>query len=53
MPGAIEAHGFYWTASASDSAGAWLYNFGKNGQILNRHSGGNEKMAISVRCVRE
>jgi uncharacterized protein (TIGR02145 family) len=49
----LEAHGFYWTASASDPAGAWLYNLGKNGQILNRHSGGNEKMAISVRCVRE
>ena len=49
----LEAHGFYWTASASDPAGAWLYNLGKNGQILNRHSGGNKKMAISVRCVRD
>ncbi len=49
----LEAHGFYWTASESDPAGAWLYNFGKNGQILNRHSGGNKQTAISVRCVRE
>jgi uncharacterized protein (TIGR02145 family) len=49
----LEAHGFYWTASESDPTGAWFYNFGKNGQIVNRHSGGNKLMAISVRCVRE
>jgi uncharacterized protein (TIGR02145 family) len=49
----LEAHGLYWTASASDSAGVWFYNLGKGGQILNRHSGGNKQMAISVRCVRD
>jgi uncharacterized protein (TIGR02145 family) len=49
----LEAHGLYWTASESDPAGAWLYNLGKNGQILNRHSGANKQMAVSVRCIRE
>jgi uncharacterized protein (TIGR02145 family) len=49
----LEAHGFYWTASESDPVSAWLYNFGKGGLSLNRHSGGNKQMALSVRCVRE
>jgi len=40
----MEAHGFYWTA--------WFYNFGKNGQMLNRHEG-EKGRAASVRCVRE
>jgi uncharacterized protein (TIGR02145 family) len=48
----LDAHGFYWTASQSD-AGAWLYNFGKGGLSLNRHSDGEKQMAFSVRCVRE
>jgi uncharacterized protein (TIGR02145 family) len=49
----LEAHGFYWTASESDAANAWLYNFGKGGQSLNRHSDGEKQGALSVRCVRE
>ena len=48
----VDAHGFYWTATESDVANAWLYNFGKNGKILNRHQDGQKHMAISVRCVR-
>ncbi|MDP9178326.1 MAG: hypothetical protein M3O61_11655 [Gemmatimonadota bacterium] len=48
----LEAHGFYWTASESDSASAWLYNFGR-ALILNRHSDGEKPRAFSVRCVRE
>jgi uncharacterized protein (TIGR02145 family) len=48
----LEAHGFYWTASESDSAHAWLYNFGQ-ARILNRHSDGEKQRAFSVRCVRE
>jgi uncharacterized protein (TIGR02145 family) len=48
----LEAHGFYWTASESDAAKAWLYNFGKGGQSLNRHSDGEKQDALSVRCVR-
>jgi uncharacterized protein (TIGR02145 family) len=49
----LEAHGFYWTASENDTDRAWLYNLGKNGQILNRHSGNSKQMAISVRCIRD
>jgi uncharacterized protein (TIGR02145 family) len=47
------AHGFYWTASESDPASAWFYNFGKGGLALNRHSDGEKQRAFSVRCVRE
>jgi uncharacterized protein (TIGR02145 family) len=49
----LEAHGFYWTASASDPVSAWFYNFGKGALFLNRHRDGEKQMAISVRCVRE
>ena len=49
----LEAHGFYWTASESDPAGAWFYNFGQGGQALHRQSGGGKQSAFSVRCVRE
>src|SRR5688500_11363420 len=35
----LEAHGFYWTASESDPASAWFYNFGQAG-YLNRHNDG-------------
>ncbi|MGH7712403.1 MAG: FISUMP domain-containing protein [Gemmatimonadaceae bacterium] len=48
----LEAHGFYWTASESGPASAWLYNFGR-ALILNRHSDGEKQRAFSVRCVRE
>jgi uncharacterized protein (TIGR02145 family) len=47
----LAAHGFYWTASESDPANAWFYNFGQGGLSLNRHSG-EKQMAVSVRCVR-
>jgi uncharacterized protein (TIGR02145 family) len=49
----LNAHGLYWTASESDPATAWMYNFGQGGLALSRHSGGQKQMAISVRCVRE
>jgi uncharacterized protein (TIGR02145 family) len=49
----LEAHGFYWTASESDAANAWFYNFGKGGQALNRHGDGEKWGAFSVRCIRE
>src|SRR5918995_7505939 len=48
----LEAHGLYWTASESDTARAPIYNFGKGGQALNRHTQGDKQMAISARCVR-
>jgi uncharacterized protein (TIGR02145 family) len=46
----LEAHGFYWTASESNLASAWLYNFGQ-ARFLNRHSDGEKERAFSVRCV--
>jgi uncharacterized protein (TIGR02145 family) len=49
----LEAHGFYWTASESDSASGWFYNFGRGGQALHRQSGGEKQRAFSVRCVKE
>ena len=49
----LEAHGFYWTASANDPATAPFYNFGKNGGALHRQPQGEKQMAISVRCIRE
>jgi hypothetical protein len=49
----LDAHGFYWTASESDSSHAWFYNLGKGGLILNRHADGEKERALAVRCVRE
>lgn len=49
----LEAHGFYWTASGSDSTTAWFYNFGKGGRALHRQHGGKKDRAFSVRCVKE
>jgi uncharacterized protein (TIGR02145 family) len=49
----LEAHGFYWTASESDPASGWFYNFGRGGQALHRQSGGEKQRAFAVRCVRE
>lgn len=48
-----EAHGFYWTASESDPANGWFYNFASGGQALHRQSGGEKQRAFSVRCIRE
>ena len=49
----LDAHGFYWTASESDSATAWFYNFGRGGGALHRHDDGDKARAFSVRCVRD
>jgi uncharacterized protein (TIGR02145 family) len=48
----LQAHGFYWTATETDSAGAVFYNFGLGGLSLNRQREGGKRMALSVRCVR-
>lgn len=48
----LEAHGFYWTASDSDSASAWFYNFGRGSQALFRHGDGEKQRAFSARCVK-
>ena len=48
-----EAHGFFWSATETDTATAWFYNFGKNGKIMNGHEDGERGTAISVRCIRD
>ncbi len=48
----LGAHGFYWTATESDSTEAWFYNFAKNATLLNHHTG-SKLRAISVRCVKK
>ncbi len=47
-----DAHGFYWTATESGPDKAWLYNLGRNGQIVNRHEDGEKGRAFAVRCIR-
>jgi hypothetical protein len=42
----LEAHGFFWTASESDPAIAWFYNFGKGALFLNRHRDGEKARAF-------
>jgi len=49
----LDAHGFYWTASESDPAGGFYYNFGAGGQAFHRQSGGGKQSAFAVRCVRK
>jgi len=49
----LEEHGFYWTASDNGSGDVPFYNFGRNGQALNRQPQGKKEMAISVRCIRQ
>ena len=49
----LDAHGFYWTSSMRASEGAWFYNFARGSEGLHRQSGGDPRMAASVRCVRD
>jgi len=48
-----DAHGFYWTASESGPDTAWMYNFGKGGQSVNRHASAEKLWGVAVRCVRD
>ncbi|BDC48181.1 hypothetical protein F183_A04970 [Bryobacterales bacterium F-183] len=48
----LDAHGFFWTATATEPKVAWFYNFGRNGQAVNRHEDGEKLRAFSVRCIR-
>jgi uncharacterized protein (TIGR02145 family) len=48
----LDAHGFYWTATESDSSSAWFYNFAKGSQALFQQVDGEKPRAFSVRCVR-
>ena len=49
--GRLAAHGFYWTASETDSLSAVVYNFAQGSLSLNRQAGGEKLRAFSVRCV--
>ena len=40
-----KAHGFYWTASESDSASALFYNFCHGAMSLYRQTGGEKEQA--------
>lgn len=46
-------HGFYWTATESDTANAWFLNFGKGSQKLFIQRDGEKPWAISARCIRD
>jgi uncharacterized protein (TIGR02145 family) len=48
----IDAHGFYWTTTQSDSTTAWFYNFGKGIKFLGYIIDGEKSRALSVRCVK-
>lgn len=47
----LQGHGFYWTATESDTAHAWFYNFGKGRGMLFRQPDGEKFRAFSVRCI--
>lgn len=49
----LQAHGFYWTATESDTANAWFYNFGKGSGKLFHQKDGEKPRAFSVRCIRD
>jgi len=49
----LEEHGFYWSATETNSDTASFYNFGKGGLSLHRQREGAKGMAVSVRCVRD
>jgi len=49
----IEAHGFYWSSTETGEKTAWLYNFGKNLRIINRHDDTEKAREMSVRCMRD
>jgi len=51
--GRLQAHGFYWASTESDTGTAWFYNFGKGGGRLYRQKDGEKYRAFSVRCVRD
>lgn len=49
----LDAHGFYWTGSESDSVTALFYNFGRGSLGFYRQPEGDKQMALAVRCVSE
>lgn len=51
--GRKDAHGFYWTATETDSTHAWMYNFGTGAKYMNRHNDGEKGRAFAVRCIHD
>jgi uncharacterized protein (TIGR02145 family) len=49
----LDAHGFYWIATESDSSKAWFSNFAKGSQSLYLQNDGEKPRAFSVRCVKK
>jgi len=49
----LEHHALYWTATETAPGTAWIYNFGIGAKFLNRHRGGDKRMAASVRCLKD
>jgi uncharacterized protein (TIGR02145 family) len=49
----LEAHGFYWTATETDTSSAIYYNFAKGSQALYRQDDGEKARAFSVRCIKD
>lgn len=49
----VDAHGFYWSATQTDTTQAWLYNFAKGPALLNAHPDIDKRRAASVRCVKD
>ena len=48
-----DAHGFYWTATETDSTNAWFSNFGKGSGKLFIQNNGEKSGAFAVRCVKD
>ena len=48
-----EAHGFYWTATETDTSTAFYSNFAKGSQALYQQREGEMDRAFSVRCVKD
>jgi uncharacterized protein (TIGR02145 family) len=49
----LDAHGFYWTATETDSSLAWFANFAKGSEALYLQNDGEKPRAFSVRCVKD
>ena len=48
----MNAHGFYWTSTETDSLNACFANFAKGSQSLYHQNDGEKNRAFSVRCVK-
>ena len=49
----IEAHGFYWTSTASSDSTAWFGNFAKGRPAFFLQNDGEKNSAFAVRCVKD